>query len=63
MVVARTFDLGELFRRIDGLRIGSGQSWASLSKQVGVAVSTIRRFETALADPDDPAAGIADGSR
>ena len=42
-----SFDLGELFRRIDRVRRDSGQSWASLARQVGVAASTIRRFEGA----------------
>ena len=42
-----SFDLGELFRRINSMRRDSGQSWASLARQVGVAVSTIRRFEGA----------------
>jgi hypothetical protein len=46
-VEAPRFDLGELFRRVDSARRESGQSWASLSTQVGVAVSTIRRFEHA----------------
>jgi hypothetical protein len=41
------FDLGELFRRIDSARQESAQSWASVSQQVGVAVSTIRRFAIA----------------
>jgi hypothetical protein len=41
------FDLGELFRRAHSARRESGQSWAAVSTQVGVAVSTIRRFESA----------------
>jgi hypothetical protein len=45
---ASDFDLAELFRRIDRHRRESRQSWATVSKQVGVAVSTIRRFETAI---------------
>ena len=45
--VAPSFDLGELYRRIDQARRDAGQSWASLARQVGVAVSTIRRFEVA----------------
>ncbi len=55
VAVARTFDLGELFRRIDRVRIESGPSWASVSGLLGVAVSTIRRFETA---PDAEADGV-----
>jgi transcriptional regulator with XRE-family HTH domain len=44
---AAPFDLGELFERVDRVRRASGQSWASLARQVGMAASTIRRFERA----------------
>ncbi len=41
------FDLGALFRRIEGRRVESGQTWSALSKQTRVSATTIRRFETA----------------
>lgn len=41
------FDLAELGRSIDHARSDRHLTWAALSKQVGVAASTIRRFSTA----------------
>lgn len=41
------FDLGALSRAIDQLRVERGMSMAELSREVGVAASTIKRFETA----------------
>ncbi len=41
------FDLAELGRCIDHARSDRHLTWAALSKQVGVAASTIRRFSTA----------------
>lgn len=38
------FDLPGLFRAADAERRRQGLSWAALSRQVGVAPSTIRRF-------------------
>lgn len=41
------FDLSDLSRWIDETRADRDLTWAALSKQVGVATSTIRRFSTA----------------
>lgn len=41
------FDLGRLFDLIAAERERLGLSWSSLSDQVGVSASTIRRFATA----------------
>ncbi|MDH3679894.1 MAG: helix-turn-helix transcriptional regulator [Acidimicrobiia bacterium] len=41
------FDLEGLFRAIDAQREREGLSWAALSRQVGVAASTIRRYSEA----------------
>ncbi len=41
------FDLAELSRWIDDERSDRQLTWAALSKQVGVAASTIRRFSSA----------------
>jgi ribosome-binding protein aMBF1 (putative translation factor) len=41
------FDLQQLFRSIDHARSDRGLTWAALARQVGVASSTIRRFESA----------------
>jgi hypothetical protein len=41
------FDLEQLFRSIDQARLDRGLTWAALGRQVGVASSTIRRFESA----------------
>lgn len=41
------FDLRELYRAIGAERERRGLSWAELGRQVGVAVSTIRRFQDA----------------
>ncbi len=46
-MVDAVFDLGALFRRIEGRRVESGQTWAALSKLTRVSATTIRRFETA----------------
>jgi hypothetical protein len=42
------FDLEQLFRSIDHARLDRGLTWAALARQVGVATSTIRRFESAV---------------
>ncbi len=39
------FDLAALYRTIDQLRQEHSLSWTALGRQVGVAASTIRRFE------------------
>jgi hypothetical protein len=41
------FDLGQLFRAIDQARLDRAMTWAALARDVGVASSTIRRFESA----------------
>lgn len=41
------FDLSQLWRSIDEERQARGMTWASLSEEVGVGVSTIRRFSEA----------------
>jgi transcriptional regulator with XRE-family HTH domain len=41
------FDLGKLYRCIDEARLERKNSWSALARQVGVAASTIRRFERA----------------
>ena len=41
------FDLGELSRRIEQERERRGLTMAAVARQVGVAASTIRRFQTA----------------
>ena len=46
MATAR-FDLGGLFEAVDAERRRRGLSWATLGRQVGVAPSTIRRFQHA----------------
>ena len=46
---ANRFDLGGLFSAVAVERERRGLSWAELSRQVGVAASTIRR----MADADD----------
>jgi hypothetical protein len=43
------FDLAGLFAAIDAKRADRGLSWAALSREVGIAASTIKRF----ADADD----------
>jgi transcriptional regulator with XRE-family HTH domain len=48
-VGANRFDLGGLFSAVAGERERRGLSWAELSRQVGVAASTIRR----MAEADD----------
>jgi hypothetical protein len=42
------FDLAALYRAIDRRRQECSLSWAALGRQVGVAPSTIRRFEHAV---------------
>lgn len=42
------FDLAALYRAIDQRRHKRALSWAALGRQVGVAPSTIRRFEHAV---------------
>lgn len=42
------FDLGGLYRSIDQDRSDRQLTWAALSREVGVAVSTMRRFERAV---------------
>lgn len=41
------FDLHELSIRVDSARVERDLTWAELSRHVGVATSTIRRFATA----------------
>ncbi len=41
------FDLRGFGREIDRERVARGLTWVRLSREVGVAASTIRRFETA----------------
>lgn len=41
------FDLAALFRAIDAERLRRSMSWAAVSREVGVAASTIRRYEHA----------------
>ncbi|MGH1493629.1 MAG: hypothetical protein ACRBK7_30225 [Acidimicrobiales bacterium] len=41
------FDLAELARLIDQARVERGLAWVALAGQVGVSVSTIRRFAVA----------------
>lgn len=41
------FDLHELSRWIDNAREDRHLTWAAISQEVGVAISTIRRFATA----------------
>lgn len=42
-----TFDLRRLFAAIDAQRQDQAWSWAALSREVGVSVSTIRRYQDA----------------
>lgn len=44
---SRPFDLNRLSRSIDSTRAERELTWEALSREVGVAVSTIRRFATA----------------
>ncbi|MEM7286411.1 MAG: hypothetical protein AAF480_08680 [Actinomycetota bacterium] len=44
---ARTLDLHRLHQAIDAERQQQGLSWTALSRQVGVAASTIRRYADA----------------
>lgn len=46
-MAARSFDLGELFGAVSTEREARGLTWAALSREVGVAASTIRRFAEA----------------
>ena len=46
-LVPQGYDLSALFRRIDIKRSEQQMSWAALSREVGVAASTIRRYSTA----------------
>ena len=43
----RPFDLRALFHAVNAERERQGLSWSRLARQVGVAVSTLRRFEEA----------------
>lgn len=45
---SQRFDLAALYRVIDQRRQECALSWAGLGRQVGVAPSTIRRFEHAV---------------
>lgn len=45
---ARTLDLHRLHQAIDARREQQGLSWTALSRQVGVAASTIRRYADAI---------------
>lgn len=57
---ATPFDLRLLYRAIDVERAKLGLTWAALSRHVGVAASTIRRFEQAAdAEADGVLALIA----
>lgn len=47
MEQGQSFDLAELFRRIDAARSEGNLTWTAVSERVGVAASTIRRFGTA----------------
>lgn len=49
------FDLAELYRSVDRVRRESDMTWKEMSRQVGVAASTIRRFQEA---PDAEADGV-----
>lgn len=42
------FDLNELSRQIEATRLERELSWTEISRQVGVATSTIRRFSHAF---------------
>lgn len=46
-MTSRRFDLAALFGAIDAERSRRGLSWAAVSREVGVAASTIRRYEHA----------------
>ncbi len=41
------FDLAALYSAVDARRRAESLSWTALSRQIGVATSTIRRFATA----------------
>lgn len=46
-VASPPFDLRGLYRAIDAERELRGMSWSGVAREVGVAASTIRRFESA----------------
>lgn len=47
-MATRSFDLDALFQAVDAERDRRALSWAALSREIGVASSTIRRFSNAV---------------